>query len=283
MKYRIGCIALLLAHVATAAPATQPATAPAARTTGPADPIEAPPENLRQDFYSKCAYFQGMPILGNAKVDDRAFHKLIEALGKELANCDPRVMPTMVRLGVHYSIISATDGQTLLPELADLRNDPKVDWDKRARGMGGRDCSGGEENILEFPNDRYRGESIYIHEFAHTLDRYAFTVIDPAFAHDLRAAYRHAKTAGLWSNTYSITNQSEYFAEGVQMYFDCARGGNPADGVHNEIINREGLQKYDPDLFDLIDREFGKNPWRYEGAYNTTGKAHSLGVRPRPQ
>ena len=26
---------------------------------------------------------------------------------------------------------------------------------------------------------------------------------------------------------------------------------------------RERLAKYDPDLFELIDETFGKNPWRY--------------------
>jgi hypothetical protein len=257
-------------------------TAPAAPiTTGPADPIGPPPAELRQGFYTKCAYLQGMPILGNDRVDDRAFHTLIDVLGKVLARCDRRVMPTLVAGGTHYSIIAEHDGQTLLPELAELRHDPRVDWDKRARGMGGRCASGGEENILELPSDRYRGECIYLHEFAHTLDRYAFSVIDPGFRQSLQDAYRHAKATGLWQNTYGITNPAEYFAEGVQMYFDCACGGYPADGVHNEVINREQLARYDPALFAVIDAAFGHNPWRYEGRYNTTGKTLSYGVRPR--
>jgi uncharacterized protein len=54
------------------------------------------------------------------------------------------------------------------------------------------------------------------------------------------------------------------------MYFDCARSASPPNGVHNEICNREQLKKYDPRLFALIDREFGHNPWRYEGSYNTS-------------
>ena len=250
-----------------------------ARTTGPNDPIETPPENLKQGFYTKCAYFQGMAILGNDKVDDKAFHKLIDFLGKFLAKCDPQVMPTLVKGGSHYSIIADEDGQTSLPELAFQRNDPKMDWNKRARGMGGKEASGGEENILEYDNDRYKGECIYLHEFSHTLDRYAFGRIDPNFRPELRAAYQSAKENGLWKNTYGIGAEAEYFAEGVQMYFDCARGGYPANGVHNEIINREGLKAYDPKLFALIDRTFGANPWRYEGKYNTTGQKESYDLR----
>lgn len=251
------------------------------RTTGPNDPIEAPPEALKQGFYIKCAYYKGMAILGDDKVDDRAFHKIIAVFDKFLAKCDPRVMPTLVKGGTHYSIIADEEGQTSLPELAYEKNDKTIDWDKRARGMGGKEASGGEENILEYDDDRYKGECIYLHEFSHTLDRYAFSKLDPKFREDLRAAWQNAKDTGLWTNTYGIGNTAEYFAEGVQMYFDCARGGTPANGVHNEIINREGLKAYDPKLYALVDREFGGNPWRYEGKYNTTGQKLSYDLRMR--
>ncbi len=250
-----------------------------ARTTGTNDPLEAPPEALRQGFYTKCAYYKGMPILGDDKVDDRAFHKLVAVFDRFLAKCDPQVMPTLVKGGTHYSIIADEEGQTALPELAFQRNDPNMDWDKRARGMGGKTASGGEENILEYEDDRYRGECIYLHEFSHTLDRYAFGRIDPKFRPELRAAYEHAKTAGLWKKTYGIGAEAEYFAEGVQMYFDCARWGEEESGVHNHVINREGLKAYDPRLFALIDRTFGGNPWRYEGKYNTTGQTRSYDFR----
>jgi hypothetical protein len=99
---------------------------------------------------------------------------------------------------------------------------------------------------------------------------YVFSKTDPAFAVDLRAAFKDARAKGLWDKTYSATNSAEYWAEGVQMYFDCARSASPPNGVHNEICNREGLKHYDRPLYDLLDREFGSNPWRYEGSYNTT-------------
>jgi len=54
------------------------------------------------------------------------------------------------------------------------------------------------------------------------------------------------------------------------MYFDCARVANPPNGVHNQVGNRVGLKAYDPRLFAIVDREFGGNPWRYEGKYNKT-------------
>jgi hypothetical protein len=241
------------------------------QTTRPKDPIVTPPPALAQNgFYSKCVYFQGLPIIGSSKVDDRAFRVILVTFGKMLRRCPKGTVKALVDAGCHYSIIAAAEGQTDLPEYADLRNDPKTDWNKRARGLGGQYTSGGEENILEFPTDRYKGESIYIHEFAHTLDEFAFSKLDPNFVHDITEAYDKAMAEGLWHDTYSKTNRYEYWAEGVQMYFDCARVATPANGVHNEVGNRAGLKKYDPRLFAIVDREFGGNPWRYEGSYNTT-------------
>jgi alpha-glucosidase len=242
-------------------------------TTGPNDPIVAPRADLSYNgFYKKCAYFRGLPVIGSEKVRDRAFHVLIETFSKMLARVPDSEFQVLVKAGSHYSIIAATEGQTDLPEYADLRNDPRTDWNKRARGLGGFDTSGGEENILEDPGDRYKGESIYIHEFGHTLADYVFAKCDPQFRTDLRNAFRHARAQGLWDHTYSATNSAEYWAEGVQMYFDCARWAIPPNGVHNEVCNREALEAYDPPLFALVNREFRGNPWRYEGTYNTTHK-----------
>jgi len=233
--------------------------------------IEKPPAKYSFDgFYTKCVYFHGLPIIGSDKVDDRAFRMIVETFDKMLAKAPGDPIARLVKAGSHYSIIADEEGQTDLPEYRDLKKDTKTDWDKRARGLGGLNTSGGEENILEYPNDRYNGECIFIHEFAHTLANYAFVKTDKDFSSDLRSAFKSAIDNGLWKNTYSATNKDEYFAEGVQMYFDCARRAVPANGVHNEICNREGLKGYDRPLYDLVDRVFGGNPWRYEGKYCTT-------------
>ncbi len=241
------------------------------QTTRPRDPIGVPPDSLSYSgFYSKCVMFEGMPILGSSKVEDRAFRVIVDRFTKILAHVPKGTMKALVDAGCHYSIIAEKEGQTDLPEYADLRNDPKMDWNKRARGLGGKFTSGGEENILENPGDRYKGECIYLHEFAHTLDEFGFSKVDPNFVHDITDAFQKALAEGLWKDTYSRTNRMEYFAEGVQMYFDCARTASPPNGVHNHVGNRVALKKYDPRLFNIVDREFGHNRWRYEGSYNTS-------------
>ena len=250
------------------------------RTTRPTDPIEAPPASINKSgYYAKAAYFRGIPIVATAKVDDKAFRTLIATFGKMLAKVPDEPLIAMAKQGSYYIILGKDEGQTDPPEYADLRNDPKMDWNKRARGLGGLITSGGEENILELPTDRYRGESIFIHEFAHTLANYAFSKTDKTFKMSLRKVFKEAIAKGLWKDTYSATNPDEYWAEGVQMYFDCARSAPKANGVHNEICNREGLKTYDPALFDLVDKTFGANPWRYEGTYSTTGQKVSLDQR----
>lgn len=241
-------------------------------TTAPTDPILPVPTGLKQGFYAKCVYFRGLPILASEKVDDKALRKIVETFNKMLAKVSDAPIDAMIKAGSHYSIIGATEQQLDLPEYADMRNDKQTDWNKRARGLGGLITSGGEENILELPSDRYKGECIFIHEFSHTLADFGFAAIDKTFRHDLQMAYSKAMSEGLWKNTYSATNPSEYWAEGVQCYFDCCRSAPKANGVHNEIYNRVLLKKYDPRLFRLVDRSFGRNPWRYEGSYNTTHK-----------
>ena len=84
--------------------------------------------------------------------------------------------------------------------------------------------------------------------------------IDRRFDRNLRAAFARAMELGMWTKTYAATNHKEYWAEGVQSYFDC---NAPPGGVHNDINTREKLAKYDPDLFALIDDAFKKNPFRY--------------------
>jgi alpha-glucosidase len=249
-------------------------------TTKPDEPIGKPPAEINKTgYYAKAAVFRGIPIVATAKVDDQAFRVLIRRFTKMLERVPDEPLIAMRKAGSYYIILGKDEGQTDPPEYAQMRNDPKTDWNKRARGLGGLITSGGEENILELPVDRYRGESIYIHEFAHTLCNYAFRPTDPDFMPELRRVFKEARDKKLWDNTYSATNYDEYWAEGVQMYFDCARSAPRANGVHNEVCNREGLKAYDPGLFSLIDRKFGQNPWRYDGAYSTTGQKASLDQR----
>jgi alpha-glucosidase len=145
---------------------------------------------------------------------------------------------------------------TDVPEHRHLKNDSKTNWDKRARGLGGRLSSCGEENLLNLRGDRYRQENILIHEFNHAIHQIGLRAVDPTFNGRLRKAYENAMEKGLWKGTYVATNPTEYWAEGAQAYFDCMR---PLFGANT----REKLQKYDPDLFALVDEVYRQSKFRY--------------------
>ena len=59
---------------------------------------------------------------------------------------------------------------------------------------------------------------------------------------------------GIWKDTYAATNDKEYWAEGVQAYFDCA--APPQPGNHNDINTREKLEKSRPGIVRPDRRRF---------------------------
>jgi hypothetical protein len=145
---------------------------------------------------------------------------------------------------------------------------PKTDWNKRCRGVGATlvrpACSATEENLLQLDEDRYRGESILIHEFGHTMLVMGLDGIEPKFRADVNAAYKDAMSKGLFKNTYAATNVDEYWAEGVQDWFDANLKAKPANGIHNEIGTRADLKKYDPALAALLENVYGNDEWRWK-------------------
>ena len=229
------------------------AAAPPARpTVGPV------PERLKLDpFYKKYTSAGGLPVLSSEKVSDRALVEAAHLIGRMLDGRDD-VLKAMVRNRVRFVVMAPTEMTTDVPEQRNMT--PKDYWDRRARGLGGRVTSCGEENLLNLRGDRYRNENILIHEFAHAIHGYGLKAVDKTFDERLKAVYRRSIDKGLWKGTYAATNAGEFWAEGVQSYFGC---NAPAGGVHNDVNTREKLAKYDPELFALIDEVFKQSKFRY--------------------
>ena len=67
--------------------------------------------------------------------------------------------------------------------------------------------------------------------------------------------------AGLWKGKYAgSTNHHEYFAEGVQSWFDDNRED---DHDHNHVNTRAELIEYDPGLAALCEEVFGETELAY--------------------
>ena len=60
-----------------------------------------------------------------------------------------------------------------------------------------------------------------VHEFAHSIMNLGIVPIQPDFLAKLSATYDAAVAADLWAGTFAATNIHEYWAEGVQSYFNA--------------------------------------------------------------
>jgi xylan 1,4-beta-xylosidase len=225
--------------------------------------VEPVPAAVREKFeldpfYQKHVDAGGLSILSSSQVSDAGLLEAAHLIDQMLANRKD-VRQELIKRRVRFVVMAPTEMTTDVPEQAHMDSEY---WDRRARGLGGRICSCGEENLLNLPRDRYSNENILIHEFSHTIHNYGLRRLDADFNSRLRALYDDAMDKGLWKNTYAATNPEEYWAEGVQSYFDCNAASRR--GVHNEVDTREELKGYDPELFALIDESFKSPSWRYE-------------------
>jgi hypothetical protein len=223
-------------------------------------------------FYTQRIEASGYPIVASAKVNPYALKEAAHLIDLMLAK-RPDVREAMIASGSRLCIHAWNEFTTDLPEFARLGEKPhpafpKIDgkdyWDARARGLGGSTtdpyCSCGEENLLCYPGDPYSTENILIHEFAHNIHLRGLNNVDPTFDERLKAAYVAAMKKGLWKGKYAGVNHHEYFAEGVQSWFDNNREN---DHDHNHVNTRAELVAHDPGLAALCREVFGDTELKY--------------------
>ena len=114
--------------------------------------------------------------------------------------------------------------------------------------------------MLGFKGDPYSTENILIHEFAHNIHLRGMVNVDDTFDDRLEKTYHRAMSQGLWKSKYASTNHAEYFAEGVQSWFDNNR---QPDHDHNHVDTRKELQEYDPGLAAICEEVFGNTKLVY--------------------
>ena len=241
------------------------------------------PEELRSKleldpFYKKYASAKGFPVVSSEKVSDYALKEAVYLLNQMFGERND-IRQAMIENKVRFVIMAPDEFTTMVPEQRDMN--PAKYWDKRARGLGASRrrpvVSCGEENLLGYEGDPYLTENILIHEFAHAMHGLGMREVDPTFDRRLREAYRAAMDAELWKGTYAAVNHSEYFAEGVQSWFETNREN---DAQHNHVNTREELKEYDPALAKLVEEVYGDRAWRYKKPPQRTAEqnAHLDGI-----
>ena len=221
-------------------------------TNGQSRPAIATLQPPERDFFSKRLEFHGIPIKAHAVVVDEALYAAYDRLSLQLSH-QPLVVSNLVAARVELHIIGRNQVTTDLPEWQHDKGKPLDEYkgltrDQRTRGMGGRLTSCGEENLLRLEQDRYRGRDICLHEFAHAIFSYGLT-------QDIRQRFdeqsHRSLEKGHWQKAYAGSNLDEFFAELTMWYFGTHGdmgmiGPKPENGP-------EGLKKYDPAAFALLD------------------------------
>jgi len=221
-------------------------------------------------FYTQRVSAGGFPIVASAKVSPYALKEAVYLVDLMLAK-RPDVRTAMIASGSRLCILAYNEFTTDQPEFAHLEPEKgfeavsaKEYWDARARGLGGSEtdplCSCAEENLLAYDGDPYDTENILIHEFAHNIHLRGLSNVDPTFDPRLKAAFDAAMKAGLWKGAYASSNHHEYWAEGVQSWFDNNREN---DAQHNHVNTRAELLAYDPKLAALCREVFGDTELKY--------------------
>lgn len=233
--------------------------------------VTTPPTEAQiPEFYTKYLSAQGYPIVASKNVNDYALKEAGYLVNQLLAH-RPDVRDAMIKSGSRLCIIAHNEFTTDLPEFGKLSKpkgyeniSSKDYWDARARGTGGSRhdplCTCGEENLLGYVGDPYATECILIHEFAHNIHLRGLTTVDATFDARVKAAFEKAVADGLWKGKYAGTNHHEYFAEGVQSWFDNNR---EPDHDHNHVNTRAELIEYDPGLAALCREVFGETQLSY--------------------
>jgi hypothetical protein len=235
--------------------------------------VTKPPLSLKLDpFYKKYVDADGIPIVSSEKTADDALYTA-QYIVSDMLMKRSDLRNYMIKEQSRVLIMAQSEMETDLPERSDMEKPEKDDlrltpeeradydkpggigsmthreyWNERARGMGGIITSCAEENLLGYENDRYSGENILVHEFAHNIMD-AIQAVDPKLYAQIIAAYDQALKKGLYKDQYAINTQEEYWAEGTQWWYwsnfefydDDTRVQSPGD-----------LKKYDPTLYALL-------------------------------
>ena len=129
-----------------------------------------------------------------------------------------------------------------------------------------------EANVMRLRSGRYATqyphEMILVHEFGHAVHLVGIDgLADHTLSDRIKACYRHAKDAGLWHDTYAISNHEEYFATMGTIWFNVMQEGVDGrwDGIRGPVNTRAELKEYDPQAFALMQELYSAQalpaPW----------------------
>jgi hypothetical protein len=237
--------------------------------------VMKPPAQFEVDpYYTKFTYAREFVVLGSQQVSDRALLKANDTIRKMFAYRHD-ILKAMIAERARLVVLGKSEKLSDLPEFKDSRSKPGFD---EARYFDYTPALKlmvvPEENVLGLPDDPFRGKYLVVSVLAKGLyqvtglrpvlpdfakqrskQQYELRVkrLDIEFDKQLGQIYDGARSKGLWKGTPAARDRVEYWAAGVEAYFDAAGSGLPPHQADRPITTREALKGYDPDLFALVD------------------------------
>ena len=227
-----------------------------------------------EDFYRMMCEQTGITIAAAESIALGALEAAADRMGALLAERPEFGMAVAASIE-QVSIIGRDQRITTLPEFEELYSiHPGTDWNRLGRSFPGTEeipvAAGAEENLLCLESDRYEGEDMFVREFGWTIRRFGIATVDSGLDRSIEDAYIRAIAADLWRNTVAEVNSDQYWAEGVQSFFDVNNEEkDEKDQIHNQIDTRDELRAYDPFLYELLVEVFGETEWRPECGSDT--------------
>lgn len=220
-----------------------------------------------EDYYKyKLISKSGVPVKGSATLiwGEKTVARAAELVDIQLS-ASPEIAAQMVESGASLCIFGKGENAYHIPEHRSGYNVGSL----YVEGFGGITCSITEANVWHWHSENesrpdpeysthYRNENILIHEFGHGvkiagIDR----MEDRSLYTEFQMLYRHAKYAGLWPNTYAISNSDEYFATLSAIWFNVmneCHADDGWDGTRGPINTRRELYNYDIDAYKFFSK-----------------------------
>jgi hypothetical protein len=245
-----------------------------------------PPAKFKFDpYYVKLTLAREFPILGSKRVSDEALLKANDTVRKMFAYRHD-ILKAIIADGGRLVVLGKDEKLSDLPEFRDVADKPGFDSVRYLDYAADRKLMVvPEENVLRLPGDPLPGRCAVVAVFARGL--YTVTAarpVDPEFdmrrdkqQYELRVKrldiefdrrakglYEASIGRGLWKGTAAARDRTEYWAAGVEAYFDGGAVSVP-DRADHPIATRAALRQYDPDLFQLVEETMaykGQVDWR---------------------
>ena len=237
--------------------------------------VISPPAKFKADpYYTKFTLAREFPVLGSKHVSDEALLKANDTVRKMFAYRHD-VLKALIADGARLVVLGRGERPGDLPEF---------NADREAAGFDlarYRDYTPElklivvpEENLVgiigAFAKAAYRVAGLRPADpnFDKRRDKQQYELrvkrLDVAFDQRLEGLFGEAAGKGLWKGTAAARDRAEYWAAGVEAYFDA--GGGPApDRADRPVTTREAVRAYDPGLFSLVDETMaykGHVDWR---------------------